>query len=150
MLPYTMQPQVIEATGGQSQCFEFDFPSRVFIRTIIIQQISGVFENFTAALFNHEGTCEGLSESDSEGPVTGGIPPDNYRVTPDLVGTTGSYQFFSESLNGGNGYDFFNLDGANQRGSRLGNARKLYLRLTPSGSGPKRYAVTIGGCTAMI
>lgn len=149
MLPYTMQPQVIEATGGVTSCHEFDFPSRTFIRTIIIQQVSGGLEAFTAALFNHEGVCEGASESDSEGLVTGPIPPDNYRVTPDLVGAAGQLHYFAEQQ-GGSGYDFFSLDGANQRGSRLGNARKIYLRITPAGSGLKRYAITLGGCSAMM
>lgn len=145
-VPYEIKPQGgLVAPGGQSSCFELRHPSRAAINKIIVRQTSGLAVNFTVALFNHEAACQGESDSDSDttppSPATGPLPADLYRVTPDLnSNSVGALTYFSNQDTGGGGFGFVGLDD-----DRLGKSRKLYVKITPQGTGAKTFAIAIGG-----
>jgi hypothetical protein len=160
VIPYEIAPLAgIKANGGVSTCIPIPFPSRSIITKLIIVQTDGTPVNFTAALFNSDTAC--LSESESaSGPDGGGdvdlLPPDLYRVTPDMTGTSGKLVFMAGAVGStifatgtvisGIGFPFFNQDEPNP--SSLGNARVIYLRLTPSGSATNNeFAVVLGANT---
>jgi hypothetical protein len=68
-------------------------------------------------------------------------------VTPDFVGAApGKLLYFADESNGGRGYVFFSPDKTSSP-ARLGNARRIYLQITASGSGPVAFAVSLGGLT---
>jgi hypothetical protein len=139
--------------GGASQCFTFQFPSRVIISKIVVIQTGGVVGDFTAALFNHIDACEGhpLSESDTfTEPSMGVLDPDVYRVTPDIQGTAGRLVYFSDAGSGGHGYVFYSQETLKESQlKRIGNVRRIHLRITPGGSGPKTFCAAIGGLIAV-
>lgn len=145
-VPYEIKPQGgLPVTGGSSGCFELRHPSRAHISKIIVKQTSGVQVAFTVALFNHESTCQGESESDSDvtppSTDTGPLPADLYRVTPDLnSNSAGTLIYFSNQDTGGGGFPFIGQDV-----DALGKGRKIYVRITPQGTGAKEFAVAIGG-----
>ncbi len=145
-VPYEMKPQSgLVVQGGASGCFEIGFPSRCYITKIIIEQVGGVGVDFVAALYNHEGVCQGASASDSDGPLTGTLPPNLFRVTPDLQGTAGLLLYFAQAAGAGIGFPFYSHDRRDLRGVDVGNSRLIYLKITPGGSGAKTYAVALGG-----
>jgi hypothetical protein len=143
-VPYEMPPRGgLEVNGGDTGCFELPFASRAHISKIVIVQTAGTAVAFTAALFNHENACQRESASDSVGAETGPLPADLYRVTPDLPSdTAGNLQYFSDRAPGGHAFPFVGMDR-----DRLGRSRKIYLRITPQGSGLKTFAVAIAGET---
>lgn len=146
MVPYEMPPQGgLIAPGGQDTCFTLDFPSRAVISKIIIKQLSGAPVDFTATLYNKQHACDGSAGSDSLGETRGVVPSELYKVTPDLGSDSAGYlEYFSDTSSGGHGFVFFNQDNdPNDR--RLGNPRKIYLKLSPQGSGDKEFAIALAG-----
>jgi hypothetical protein len=144
-VPYEMKPlSGLTAISGQPNCFEIDFPSRALINKIVVAQLDGAMDGFTVAIYNAMRPCLGVAESDSDGDETGNLPDDLYRVTPDLSTSSDRLVYFSEESTGGTGFTFFNQDKGTSA-ARLGNARKLYLQITPAGTGPKTFAVALGG-----
>jgi NADPH:quinone reductase-like Zn-dependent oxidoreductase len=144
MVPYEMAPQGgLLVQGGEVGCFALAFASRARITKLIVVQTSGVAVNFTAALYNRLGVCAGHTFSESVGvPAAGGgaLPPEVWRVSPDLAGTAGVLEYFSDQQPGGQGLTFVGQDA-----DRLGRGRKIYLRISPQGTGPKQFAVALGG-----
>ncbi len=143
--PYEMPPMGgIEGVGGTPICVEIDYPSRALISKIVCVQTEGADQGFTLALFNAQRPCGGVAESDSLGDETGLLPEDLYRVTPDFTSTDGKIVYFSDESTGGAGFVFFSQE-KNTSAARLGNARKLYARITPGGSGSKKFSLALGG-----
>lgn len=147
-VPYEMQPMSgVVVQGGHTRTFEVDFPSRAIISKIVAKQMTGTPGAFDLTLFNHPITMEpaGQSESDSEGSETGKIPEECYQVTPKLTSDgTGLLVYFSDEATGGHGFAFFNQERP-QPPNQKGNRRKLYVRITATGSGPKTFAFCAGG-----
>ena len=143
--PYEMRPMGgIAAVGGTPTVVEIDYPSRALIGKIVCVQTEGADQGFTLALFNAEGPAGGVAESETDGDESGVLPEDLYRVTPDLVAASGKVVYFSEESTGGVGFVFFSQERGTSA-ARLGNARKLYARITPGGSGSKKFALALGG-----
>lgn len=142
-VPYEAKPQVQIDVGATPVIVEFQWPDKSVISKIIVVQTEGVAENFTVALYNHSQVMTGEATSDSESPV-GKIPDDCYRVTDDIASTTaGKLLYFSDRATGGYGYMFKSQeDLAGRQGQ---SARKVYVKITPGGSGNKKFAITIGG-----
>lgn len=142
-VPYEAKPQVNVAVAGTPVVLEFPWPDKSVISKIIVVQTDGVLENFTVALYNHSQVLTGEHTSDSEAPV-GTIPDDCYRVTDDIASSSvGRLLYFSDRATGGYGFVFKSQeDLAGRQGQ---SARKAYLKITPAGSGNKKFAVTIGG-----
>lgn len=142
-VPYEAKPQVNIPVGATPEIIEFAWPDKSVISKIIVVQTDGVLENFTVALYNHSQVLTGSPTSDSETPV-GKIPDDCYRVTDDIASTAvGRLLYFSDRATGGYGYMFKSQeDLAGRQGQ---SARKVYVKITPAGSGNKKFAITIGG-----
>lgn len=143
-VPFCQKPQGgLTVNGNEARCFGIDIPSRCFISRLIVMQVSGPIpaSNFKVELFNSENACGGESESDSVGDSTGMLPPDLYRVSPELLGVAGRLIYFSEESTGGAGFVFVGQDK-----DRLGKSRKLWVKITPDQGGAERtYAIAVGG-----
>lgn len=143
--PYEMAPMGgLVAVGGQANCFEIPYPSRSLISKIVCVQTAGDINGFTLALFNSAVACEDVAQSDVVGDDRGILPDDLYRVTPDLTTVDDKVVYFSDESTGGAGFVFFNQERASSP-ARIGNARRLYVRITPGGSGSKTFALALGG-----
>jgi hypothetical protein len=142
-VPYEAKPQVNVSVAASPVVLEFAWPDKSVISKIIVVQTDGVAENFTVVLYNHSQVMTGEATSDSEDPV-GKIPDDCYRVTDDIVSPTpGKLLYFSDRATGSYGFVFKSQeDLAGRQGQSV---RKVYLKITPAGSGNKKFAVTIGG-----
>lgn len=149
-VPFEMSPQSgLQTIGGQASCFPLKVPSgRCTIDKIVIVQTDGVLVAFTAAFYNHEGACEGLEVSDSDvlgEPSVAALPSNVWRVTPDLAGTAGVLEYFSDTNGNGLGFTFVNQDKTTYESRIAAKARKIYLKITPAGSGAKAFAVALAG-----
>jgi hypothetical protein len=147
MIPYEMPPQAgIVGVGGTPLCLAFPFPSRAFINKIVVVQTGGTPVNFTVTLYNHEDICQGQSVSESQGPYRGKAPPEVFEVMPPTASdAAGIFRYFSDLKTGGFGLTFFSQDGLNnEQTKRLGNPRKLYMKIEPQGSSPVEFSVGIG------
>lgn len=142
-VPYEAKPQVNVPVAGTPVVLTFDWPDRSVISKIIVVQTEGVAETFTVGLYNHSQVETGNQVSDSESPV-GKIPDDCFRVTHEIPSdVAGKLLHFSDHATGGYGFVFKSQE---DLPGRLGQAvRKVYLKITPAGSGNKKFAVTIGG-----
>lgn len=148
-VPYEIKPiGGLRVNGGESACFRIPFVHRAVINKFVVSQVAGQYAGFTVAFYNAEVACEGGSESDSEGDLTGGIPPDNYRVTPDFVAVNNRVLYFSDQ-EGGFGYMFFGQerDGRRSYGSASKGSPDIFVKITASGSGVKEFAVSLGALT---
>jgi len=107
---------------GGANVIPVDFGSRSLITKIAFVANVG----FTLALFNRLEAAAGT--------LTGPMGPEQlYRVAPDFVSVANVVQYFAEMGEQGP-FMFFNQD-KGISGNRLGNARKLYLRVTAAGVG---------------
>jgi hypothetical protein len=150
-IPFDIAPMSgIILSGGTPRTFAVELPSRGVIDKIVCKQINGVLVAFTVALFNNGAVADGEETSDSVGAEIGAIHEDAYRVTPDLstatYGANGSLLFFTNLSPGGRGFPYVNTDPFDE--GRVGiRPRRLYVRITPAGSGAQEYCLAIGGMT---
>ena len=136
--PYENKPVGgLVCESGAATCFAIDFPSRVSITKLIVIQTAGTHAAFTVDLFNNSDGCAGTATTDADGNAIG---DDCYRVCDqqsgtvvDAVGTL--VHFFSPEV------IFFNQDDEHN----LGQNRKIYVKIDPSGAGDTTYSVVIGG-----
>jgi hypothetical protein len=143
-VPYEIPPRGgLAVVGGQPNVFALDFPGQAVITKIAIVPTGGAPGAFTAALYNANPAALGQDESESTPGTPGAqvLPPDLYRITPDLASTGGKLVYFSEDSTGGYGFLVYNQD--LPRNNNLGKLRKVYLEITPAGSG--EFAVALGG-----
>jgi hypothetical protein len=148
-VPYEIHPQAgLACTGSSHGVFTIGFPSRSTIRKIVISQTVGTPVNFTAAFYNRRDVTflhdESESLSGTQHGQIGLLPPDLYRVTPDLFGIAGSLIYFAGVVDHNLGFLFFNQD-TNVLGDQKGNQRLIYLRLSPSGSGAQEFSISLAG-----
>jgi hypothetical protein len=147
-LPYETPVLVVAMQGGQAHCFGIPFPSRVFIKKLIVTQVSGANDPFTVDLYNSSKACAGGSLSESQphstGPTDPGrAPPENYKVIPTQNNVGYAVELFQTS----EGYVFFSHDKPHIPGQ---NERRLYVKITAQGVGPKRFAVSVGGVAGLV
>lgn len=144
-VPYEIKPKVFDVPGGQTITLKIDFPARSFISKVVVAQMAGALDDFTVELFNHADALEGTQASDSSSAETGDrVPLDCYRVCNPLTGSGGKLLYFSDEATGGHGLLFYCQD--TPRADRQGqNGRNLYVRVTPSGAGAKKFALCVGG-----
>lgn len=146
-VPYEIQPiGGIRVPGGAVSYVKIGFPSRSSITKIVVVQTGGAPGPFTAALYSNESAARGQLESVSADGQSVVLPPDLYRVTPDLASDAdGRLVYISESHGGGIGFTFVNLDHPASEPGQIGNPRHVYLQLTPSGAGELEFAVALAG-----
>lgn len=129
MVPYSRTIRAT-VTAGQDNVIELPAPVRGLINHFCIYQV-GASEAFTARVFTAErpaGAEDQLSDVDDEN----GIPAEAFAATAVMTGVGGKF----ESYDTRQGYVSNELA---QQGRRQSS---LWLRLTPSGSGAKNYAIT--------
>lgn len=149
--PYETIPQSgITVNGGESLAFAVPFFSRGRICIVKCLQYEGVMENFTLELYNRnviltEHSGSSLSDIDPNAGGVGPIPNEIYHVAT-LEGVNGVLRYNAED-DGGEGYLYFQQDSNTQGGARFGAFRKpqVYIRLTPSGTGEKKFSLLLGG-----
>lgn len=142
-VPYEPKPiGGLQVAGGSSGHWAFDIPSRCLIHKIIVDQVSGNQDAFTVELYSSENAVQGQSESDSVGDQTGELPARLYKVGPTMNGGSGYMEYFTDRDGNGFGLPFFSHDK-----HRLGNSRKIWLKITPAGTGTKEFAAAIGVMT---
>lgn len=143
MVPYESIPVVgIEVTGGQHVVVEVDFPARAAIDKVVVQQTDGVIANFEVKLFGRN-IVLGNSDSVSDGDSAGQVPESLYQHGPTLSGTNGYLGHFPEVAR-----SYVNRDPYAQ-GRQGMKTRKIYVRISPAGTGPKVFAVIVGGYDAV-
>lgn len=139
VIPYEPQPLGgLTVPAGESRYWDVDMPSRSRVYKIVVQQTGGQAAPFLVQLFNSENAVEGRSESDSLGDQTGPLPPSLYQVTPPLQGADGYFAYLSDD----GGYPFFS-----QEKHRLGNRRKLWVKITNGGADEAEFALALGALT---
>lgn len=140
-VPYGCKPQGgLVVNGGESKCFGIDWASRGWISKVVVIQTDGQRGDFTVELFNSENGCKDVSASDSVGVETGPLPADLYSISPVLHGIDGKLKYFSEESTGGAGFVMCSQDNVRQN-----RARKVWVRITPTGIGAKEFAVALDG-----
>lgn len=144
-VPYeTVQAGLAMSNGVTSQCFALDFPSRSIITKLLVEGVEGAIGDFTVALYNNPVACANKMDSESDGSAVGHLPPDLFRVTPDIAAVSSKVAYHADKSTGGAGYVFFSQD-SDPVAKRLGNPRKLYLKITGDGVGAKKFAVAVAG-----
>lgn len=143
-VPYEAKPQVDVDIAGSPVVLEFPWPDRSVISKIIVVQTDGVAEAFTVGVYNHSQVQTGHQVSDSDQPDVGKIPDDCFRVTHEIPSDApGTLLYFSDRATGGYGFVFKSQEALDGRQGQA--VRKAYVKITPAGSGAKKFAVTIGG-----
>ncbi len=151
--PHETPPQRrIKVDGGKSICVPIIWPHRSIITKVIVEQMEGTQGAFTVELYNHALSCEGDSISESFGPDEGEgpLPPRMFKVGPTMNGASGFMEYWSDLAPGaGAGLPFFNQDGRDEEVVPRARPKNLiYVKIAPSGSGDKEFAVVIGGFKA--
>jgi hypothetical protein len=136
--PYENKPVGgLVCASGATTCFAVDFASRVAITKLTVIQTDGTHAAFTVDLFSNADGCAGTATTDADGNAIG---DDCYRVCAQQSGTVVDgvgtlVHFFSPEV------VFYNQDDV----THIGQKRKIYVRIDPSGAGDTTYSVVIGG-----
>jgi len=129
------------APCGQTTCWEIGFPPEAHIKRLLVKQTGGVTNNFSVTVYNSIKACLTPSSSigDPDGP-TGPLQcvssPEMYVVFPATAGTAGEMLEISDSV----GRSFRNQDGTYTL-----PVRKIYVQITPAGTGDATWDLVIGG-----
>lgn len=130
----------LSAPCGQSTCWEIGFPPEASIKRLLVKQTGGTTNDFVIAVYNSTNGCSSPSSSigDVDGP-SGPLPcvssPEMYIVFPPTAGTAGKMLEISDSV----GKAFRNQDGTYTL-----PVRKIYVQITPEGSGDATWDLVIG------
>mgnify|MGYP005850109015 CR=1 FL=1 len=142
-IPYEPKPiGGLQVAGGASGYWAFEIPSRCLIYKLIVDQTAGNQDAFIVELYSSENAVQGQSESDSVGNEKGDLPARLFKVGPAMSGNGGYMEYFTDRDGNGFGLPFFSHDK-----HRLGNSRKIWLKISPQGSGQKEFAASIGVMT---
>lgn len=131
----------LSAPCGVATCWEIGFPPEAQIKRLLLKQTGGSLVNFTVEVFNSRRACQPYSSSagDPDGPTGPELciaDPNMYRVFPVTAGTAGTLLEISDSV----GRAFRNQDGTYTL-----PVRKIYVQITPEGSGDATWDIVIGG-----
>lgn len=129
----------LKVNGGEVGTFVLPYPTRVRLTKVFVIQTAGDPVAYTVDLFNKAEAAADESLSDAEGPDTGPLSPELFRVGPVLSSSApGVLQHFYTADE-----PVFFISHDDQSGSIM-DARRLHLRISPAGSGEKEFAVVIG------
>jgi hypothetical protein len=130
----------LEAPLGQTTCWEIGFPPEAQIKRLLVKQTGGVTANFSVTVYNSRHACATGSSSDGDpdgsGPLQCVASPELYVVFPATAGSAGELLQISDSV----GRSFRNQDG-----TYTVPVRKIYVQITPEGSGDATWDLLIGG-----
>lgn len=124
-----------EAASGGYNCVELYAPGRGVMNKLVIKQISGASEGFTARLYNRKGACANEAEQSSS-PEDDTIPVDSdlHLVLSEISVSAGSVTSAQYQLTAG----YQNQD---ESGILKTPKTRLYLDIQPGGSGNKLFQV---------
>ncbi len=144
-VPYEIKPLTNIDVTGQPVVIAIDWPNRSIISKIVVTTQDGAGEAFGVTLYNHEQVDGGApaSASLSEGDNSR-IPDECFQVTPKLLANgLGRLLYFSDTGTGGYGFVFYSQTPTPGRQGQ--HKSKLYLKIEPVSSTPKRLSICIGG-----
>lgn len=130
MLPYTKTVTAV-VFAGEDNAVELPAPTNGVLERLVIAEVGGSSDAFTARLFNSErpaGAGDSLSDVDDEA----GLPDEAFAITPALSGVAGKYEKYEARW----GYNSNELAHQGRRKSAM------WLKITPAGSGEKTYAIS--------
>lgn len=132
----------LSAPLGETTCWQIGFPPEASIKRVIVKQTGGTAADFNITVYNSLHACQSASSSDGDpdgsGPLKCIASPEMYIVFPETAGTAGKLLQISDSV----GRSFRNQDG-----TYTVPVRKIYVQITPEGSGDATWDVLIGGDT---
>jgi hypothetical protein len=131
----------LSAPCGQTTCWQIGFPPEAQIKRLLVKQTGGSTANFTVTVYNSLAACQPNSSSigDSDGPSGPAkciASPDMYVVFPPTAGTAGELMEISDN---------FGRAFRNQDGTYTLPVKKIYVQITPVGSGDATWDLVIGG-----
>jgi len=125
---------------GVTTCWDIGFPPEALIKRLLVKQTGGSTANFKVTVYNSLNGCSQPSSSvgdpDGAGPAKPVSSPEMYVVFEESVGTAGDMLKISD----GYGRSFRNQDGTYTL-----PVRKIYVQITPEGSGNATWDLVIGG-----
>jgi hypothetical protein len=112
------------------------------IKRLLLKQTGGTLVNFKVTVFNSVKACgdpsSSIGDPDGAGPEKCISSPEMYVVFEEQAGTAGEMLKISDSV----GRSFRNQDGTYTM-----PVRKIYVQITPEGSGASTWDLVIGGDT---
>lgn len=128
---YEAGPYEFDAVGGEETCIELRIPHRGIIRTMRAEQLTGIDVASTFELYTKNAVCTTEGQSSSESGST--------------VGDRSMYSIFGEkTIPSGSALSEFekSYHYSNADGTSTNPQRKLYLGITPGGTGAKSFAIS--------
>lgn len=132
-IPYKREFQ-FSAVAGQANMFELPAPSRGTLRSLIVEQRNGAMAGFSYDLFDRDDCCGGIAESDNPDDGTAHFSNAIHKIydTQTVSGPTTIGQFYDK---------FLPYENRDEQDDRRTPKSKIYLCLTPSGTGTKLFHV---------
>ncbi len=135
---YEKTHRSVEAPLGETTNLELGFFSEGFIKKIVIKQVGGdTLEDFTVDIFNSNKAFINAASSggnDPEGDYS--ADPESYKVFDSVTGSAGEYLLLSDEY----GRAFKNQDGP-----LSDRRRRIYIAITPNGTGSATWDITLSG-----
>lgn len=130
----------LDAPLGQTTCWEVGFPPEALLKRLLVKQTGGATANFSVTVYNSLHACSSGSSSDGDpdgsGPLQCISSPEMYIVFAPTAGNAGELLQISDSV----GRSFRNQDG-----TYTVPVRKIYVQITPEGSGAATWDLLVGG-----
>jgi hypothetical protein len=131
----------LSAPCGQTTCWEIGFPPEASIKRLLVKQTGGTTNDFSITVYNSIKGCASPSSSSGDpdgpnGPIPCASSPEMYVVFEPTAGTAGNMLQISDAV----GRSFRNQDGTYTL-----PVRKVYVQITPEGTGDATWDLVIGG-----
>lgn len=127
----------VVANLGETTQLELGFFSEGFIKKIVVKQVGGETQDFTLDVYNSKKAF--IAAASSGGEAQDGdysADPESYKVFSSVAGTGGEYLTL---------IDEYGRAFKNQDGPLSDRRRRIYLAITPIGSGEATWDITISG-----
>lgn len=130
-------------TSGQDVCVELPAPPRGALLKLVIKQISGALDGFTANMYNRQDACAAVAEISSSFEPTPGVPdfganklldPELHRIIPEVSVAASSDISAQYQLTAG-------YENRDEQDIRRTATSRLYLDINAGGSGDKQFQV---------
>jgi hypothetical protein len=128
----------VRLTNGQPNCVPVGFPPEGSLKRIILKQVGGSLVNFKITVYSALFACEptmssSVGDPDGEGPIKPKADPHLYVIFEEQIGTAGELLEILDSV----GKSYRNQDTT----SWTNPVRKIYLQVTPEGSGSSTWDI---------
>lgn len=128
----------VQAPLGETTNLELGFFSEGFIKKIVVKQVGGeTLEAFTLNVYNSKKAFIAAASSGGAAPEGDySADPESYKVFDEASGTSGEYLTL---------IDEFGRAFKNQDGPLSDRKRRIYLAITPTGTGDATWDITLSG-----